>query len=158
MIKDDSLKVNDFLTLTITSTAFNNGELIPERYTCDGENTLPPLNIEGIPEEAKSLALIIDDPDAPKKTWVHYVAWNIPLDYHIDGGDIIGVEGMNDFNQKAYGGPCPPSGTHRYFFKIYALNALLDIEDTSGKEDLEREMAQYIIAFGELMGKYKSKR
>jgi Raf kinase inhibitor-like YbhB/YbcL family protein len=157
MIKEDAIIVNHFKPLIVTSAAFKDHEAIPEKYTCDGENTMPPLDIKDIPIDAKSLALIIDDPDAPKKTWVHYIAWNIPIDSHITQDDLIKVEGINDFRRKSYGGPCPPDGQHRYFFKVYALDNLLDLPEDALKHDLEKAMAEHIIAFGELTGVYTKK-
>lgn len=141
--------------LRITSTAFQNKEFIPIKYTCEGMDVNPPLHIEHIPEEAKCLALVMDDPDAPKGTYVHWVAWNIPLTHHIIENESLGIEGINDFQQHHYGGPCPPSGTHRYFFKVYALDALLDLPDHTTKVQLEKTMSKHIIAFGELIGLYK---
>lgn len=155
MIKEDLIKVTDFLPLVVSSTAFIHGKPIPKKYTCEGEDILPALDVAGIPTEAKSLALIIDDPDAPGKTWVHYVAWNLPLDTHVTANNLICTEGLNDFNKHSYGGPCPPSGTHRYFFKIYALDTLLSLREDSRKGELEKAMATHILAFGELMGTYR---
>jgi Raf kinase inhibitor-like YbhB/YbcL family protein len=124
-------KAIDYKQLDISSTAFKIGEMIPARYTCDGANINSPLDIKDIPEEAKCLALIADDPDAPIGTWVHWVVWNIPVTHHIKKSKIHGTEGINDFQKHHYGGPCPPSGTHRYFFKVYALDALLDLPATA---------------------------
>ncbi|MDP4283689.1 MAG: YbhB/YbcL family Raf kinase inhibitor-like protein [Bacteroidota bacterium] len=146
----------DYKELYISSIAFQNNGMIPLKYTCDGSNINPPLNIENIPEEAKSLTLIVDDPDAPIGTWVHWVVWNIPVTHQIKENEIHGTEGLNDFQQHHYAGPCPPpSGTHRYFFKVYALNALLDLPSGTKKPQLEKAMSEYIIAFGELIGFYK---
>ncbi|KAA9035662.1 YbhB/YbcL family Raf kinase inhibitor-like protein [Ginsengibacter hankyongi] len=141
--------------LKITSSAFNNNEYIPLKYTCDGDNISPSLEIEVIPEATKSLALIVDDPDAPIGTWVHWVVWNIPVTHHIKENDIKGIEGINDFQKNHYNGPCPPSGTHRYFFKIYALDALLRLPATTKKIELEKAMSDHILGFGELIGLYK---
>lgn len=147
----------DYIPLKVSSAAFQQEELIPLKYTCDGKNVNPPLDIENIPEEAKCLALIVDDPDAPAGTWVHWLVWNIPVTHHIRENEVHGTEGMNDFQQPHYGGPCPPSGTHRYFFKVYALNALLDLPPGARKHRLEKAMSEHIIAFGELIGMYKRK-
>ena len=141
--------------LKITSPAFEHNQSIPSKYTCDGKNLSPPLEIENIPDEAKCLALIVDDPDAPIATWVHWLVWNIPLTHHIKENVIHGVEGVNDFEKRNYGGPCPPSGTHRYFFKVYALDELLNLGPTTRKTDLEKAMSGHIIGFGELIGTYK---
>lgn len=151
----EGTKAVDYKRLKVTSSAFADGEMIPPKYTCDGKDVSPPLTIEQIPEEASSLAIIVDDPDASAGTWVHWVAWNIPVTHHIKENELHGIEGMNDFRRHRYGGPCPPGGTHRYFFKIYALNHLLDLPVNSRKADLEKAMSDYIIAFGELTGLYK---
>jgi Raf kinase inhibitor-like YbhB/YbcL family protein len=147
-------KAVDYKQIDISSTAFKNGEMIPAKYTCDGINVNPPLDIKDIPEETKCLVLIADDPDAPIGTWVHWIVWNIPVTHHIKENSVHGVEGLNDFQQHRYGGPCPPSGTHRYFFKIYALNALLDLPANTKKVKLEKAMSEHIIGFGELIGLY----
>jgi Raf kinase inhibitor-like YbhB/YbcL family protein len=120
--------------LKISSTAFGNNGMIPQKYTCDGADLNPPLALEGIPEQTKSLSLIVDDPDAPRGTWVHWVAWNIaPGTSAIEEGSVPpgAQQGMNDFRRLDYGGPCPPSGTHRYFFKLFALDMLLTIKQGS---------------------------
>jgi Raf kinase inhibitor-like YbhB/YbcL family protein len=145
----------DYKQLTVTSTAFANEGMIPLKYTCDGENISPPLDIKDIPEEATCLVLIVDDPDAPINTWVHWIVWNIPVTHHIKENEIHGIEGLNDFQQHHYGGPCPPSGIHHYFFKVYALNSLLDLHVNTKKAELEKKMSEHIIAFGELIGLYK---
>jgi Raf kinase inhibitor-like YbhB/YbcL family protein len=129
--------------------------MIPLKYTCDGLNINPPLEIRNIPLEARSLALIVEDPDAPAGTWIHWVVWNIPIRQHIKENSVPGIEGINDFKQYYYGGPCPPSGTHRYYFKVYALDTMLDIPHHSTSTQLEKGMSEHIIAFGELMGMYK---
>lgn len=147
--------VVDFKQLKVSSDSFQNDGMIPLKYTCDGINVNPPLDIEHIPEEAQCLVLIVDDPDAPKGTWVHWLAWNIPVTHHIKENEVHGIEGFNDFKQHHYGGPCPPSGTHRYFFKIYALDSLLNLPLNTQKLKLERAMSEHIIAFGELVGLYK---
>jgi hypothetical protein len=155
MIHTEPTKAVDYKQLKITSTAFNIEGMIPLQYTCDGININPPLDIEHIPEEAKCLVLIVDDPDAPNGTWVHWVVWNIPVTHHLKENEVHGTEGINDFKQDRYGGPCPPSGKHRYFFKVYALSALLDLPIHTNKVQLEKAMSEHIIAFGELIGLYK---
>jgi Raf kinase inhibitor-like YbhB/YbcL family protein len=144
----------DYKQLVVSSAAFNNGEMIPEKYTCDGINIHPPIDIKNIPEEAKCLAMIAEDPDAPVNTWVHWVVWNIPITHHIKENGIHGMQGINDFGKHIYQGPCPPTGTHRYFFKVYALDALMDLPAETKKMLLERAMSGHILAFGELMGSY----
>ncbi|HYH15137.1 MAG TPA: YbhB/YbcL family Raf kinase inhibitor-like protein [Flavisolibacter sp.] len=147
-------KVIDFKVLKITSPAFEEESNIPTKYTCEGEDVSPPLSIELIPEEAKSLAIIMDDPDAPSGIWAHWIVWNIPVTHFIKENEIHGQQGKNDFRKQRYNGPCPPRGIHRYFFKIYALDCLLKLDANSGKNDLERAMASHILAFGELIGTY----
>ncbi len=154
----EATRAVDYKQLKVTSTAFHHEEIIPEKYTCDGKNVNPPLDIEHIPEEAQCLALIVDDPDAPINTWVHWIVWNIPVTHHIKEDEIHGTEGINDFQQYHYGGPCPPSGTHHYFFKVYALDALLDLKAKTKKIELEKAMSEHIIGFGELIGLYKRKK
>ena len=152
---DEATKAVDFRSMTITSQAFIHEGFIPVRYTCEGDDINPPLDIANIPEEAKSLALIVEDPDAPRGTWVHWTVWNIPVTHHLKEHAVHGTEGWNDFRRHAWGGPCPPSGTHRYFFKVYALDSLLDLPGGSKKEDLENAMSSHIVAFGEIIGLYK---
>ena len=140
--------------LSITSPAFQNSKPIPSKYTCDGNDVNPPLTIEGIREETKSLVLIVDDPDAPMRTWDHWIVWNMPPTNKIEENSIPGTEGLNDFRRHSYGGPCPPSGTHRYFFKVYALDTKLDLDPNSRKKDVEKAMKNHILAKGELVGLY----
>ncbi len=140
--------------LTITSPAFENKGFIPEKYTRDGDDVNPPLKIEGVPEGTQSLVLIVDDPDAPRGTWDHWVVWNITPTEKIEENNVPGTEGLNDFNRHSYGGPCPPSGTHRYFFKVYALDIKLGLDSNSRKKDVERAMKGHIIAKGEIVGRY----
>ena len=148
---------NTMMKLTITSSAFKNNEMIPSLYTCDGSNINPPLKIAWLPEDTRSVALIMDDPDAPGGTWVHWVLWNIPAKTSIEENAVPGMQGLNDFKRQSYGGPCPPSGMHRYFFKVYALNTTLYLGRNSKKEDLEKAMQNHILAKGELMGLYGKK-
>lgn len=148
-------KTEDVLDMKITSPEFENNSFMPERFTCQGEDISPLLTIEGVPEEAKTLALIVDDPDAPMGTWVHWVVYNIPVVSSIEENSIPGQEAMNDFGRKNYGGPCPPSGVHRYFFKLYALDTEIDLRDNARKRDLEKAMQSHILAQSELIGLYK---
>ena len=144
--------------LKITSSAFKNNEYIPEIYTCEGRNINPSINIENIPPSAESLTIIVDDPDATKGEFTHWVAWNIQPKSAIEEDTFPGgIEGLNDYDTPKYMGPCPPSGVHRYFFKVYALDAKLDIKITSKKADLEKAMEGHVIAYGELIGLYKKK-
>jgi len=153
------------MAMEINSAAFTNGGDIPTRYTCQGDNVSPPLAWSGIPPQAKSLVLIVDDPDAPdprapKMTWVHWVLYNLPPD---SGGLPEAVEdlppgskeGLNDWNKTGYGGPCPPIGRHRYFHKLYALDTVLDSLDRPTKAHLETAMAGHILARAELVGTYQ---
>ena len=151
----EATRAVDYQQLKVSSAAFPNGGLIPVRYTCDGRNINPPINIEHIPEGARCLALIVDDLDAPAGSWSHWVAWNIPVTHLIKENEIHGKEGLNDFQRRRYDGPCHLSGPHRYSFKIYALNSLLSLPANTKKSQLERVMSEYIIAFGELTGLYR---
>jgi Raf kinase inhibitor-like YbhB/YbcL family protein len=153
-------------SMQLTSTAFTDGQPIPAKYTCDGENVSPPLTWNGTPAGAKSLALIADDPDAPVGTWVHWVLFDMPAtttglpealgkSQYIPGG---AKQGLNDFKHLGYGGPCPPSGNpHRYFFKLYALNQALDLRPGASKKDVERAIEKHILAQGQLIGTYTRK-
>lgn len=144
--------------LTITSPAFAEGKAIPARYTCEGRDINPPLAFGAVPVGTRSLALIVDDPDAPAGTWVHWVVWNIPADTReIEEGGLPagGLQGMNDFRRNSYGGPCPPSGTHRYYFKLYALDMTLNLATSTTKAALEKAMQGHVLAQGRLMGTYR---
>jgi Raf kinase inhibitor-like YbhB/YbcL family protein len=143
--------------LSITSSAFAEGEMIPTRYTCEGMNINPPLQIGSLPEGTLYLALMVSDPDAPKGTWLHWLVWNIPATTEIRENSVPGTEGINDFRQHHYGGPCPPSGTHRYYFKVYALQGELDLPANASREQFEKAVKDLTIGFGELMGVYKKK-
>jgi Raf kinase inhibitor-like YbhB/YbcL family protein len=146
--------------LTITSPAFKNGEFIPATFTCDGPDRNPALMISGVPSETKSLALIMDDPDAPGGMWVHWVLWNIDPKTREIKEDCVPAgarQGTNDFRTATYGGPCPPAGTHRYFFRLYALDTALDLGSSTTKGALEKAMKGHILAQGELMGRYMRK-
>lgn len=148
-------------SLSISSPVFDSGGGIPVKYTCDGANVNPPLTISGVPEEAKSLALIVDDPDTPSGTWTHWLLWNIdPATNEIAENSVpVGsVVGTNDFGDASYGGPCPPSGVHRYYFRIFALDDTLDLSSASKRAQLESSTSQHILAQGELMGKYEKSK
>ncbi len=142
-------------TLEITSDAFNDRTYVPTKYTCDGENINPPLTIHNIPPETKSLVLVVDDPDALSGVWVHWIVWNISPSGKIKEKTVPGIQGINDFRKHNYIGPCPPSGTHRYFFKVYALNDLIELKEPVTMADLDKAMNPHIIGFGELIGLYK---
>jgi hypothetical protein len=143
--------------LVVTSSAFVHDQKIPAKYTCDGDNVNPPLTIEGIPEGTKTLVLIADDPDAPVGIWDHWIVWNIPVTSAIEENSVPGKEALNSFGKKSYGGPCPPSGTHRYFFKVYALDAELDLGANANKADVEKAMRGHVLGQGELVGLYSRK-
>jgi Raf kinase inhibitor-like YbhB/YbcL family protein len=146
--------------LTISSPAFGHNGNIPAKHTCDGRDINPPLAIGNVPPDAKSLVLIVDDPDAPAGTWVHWVIWNIDpntADIREDSVPKGAIQGVNDFRKHSYGGPCPPSGTHRYFFKLYALDILLNLTPNSGKAGIEKAMQGHILSRAEIIGLYKRK-
>jgi hypothetical protein len=146
--------------MQISSPAFNQGANIPSKFTCDGSQTSPPLQITGIPAEAKSLALIADDPDAPGGLFTHWVIWNIPpqISSIADGSAPKGVQGTNDFGRSGYGAPCPPSGTHRYYFRVFALDRELDLRSGAKRGQLDATMKGHVIAQGELIGRYSRKK
>lgn len=146
--------------LHFTSQAFPNNGMIPPEYTCDGANVNPPLTIRNVPPKSGSLALIADDPDAPRGTWVHWVVWNMgPDTTEIPANSAPGeaLHGTNDFGKQGYGGPCPPSGTHRYFFKLYALDTSPALKPGATKAQLEEAMKGHIIEKAELIGYYRRK-
>lgn len=150
------------MALVIISSAFSEGQTIPTRYTCDGPDVSPDLTWSGVPEKAASLALICDDPDAPMGTWVHWVLFNIPADADGLPAEIPpdatlengACHGTNDFGKPGYGGPCPPGGTHRYFFKLYALDTELNLDSGISKAQLLEAIEGHILAEGRLMGTY----
>lgn len=155
MIQAPTYISQDIKTLNVTSEAFNSRTYIPVKYTCDGADINPPLVIENIPHKTKSLVLIVDDPDAPSGTFTHWIVWNILPSGKIKENSIAGNEGTNSFKKQHYGGPCPPSGTHHYVFKVYALDELLELDTTSTRKEVEKAMAAHIIGYGELVGLYK---
>lgn len=148
------MKVTSLKELIVRSQSFGQNQKIPRKYTCDGDDVNPPLEIEQLPSGAKSMVLIIDDPDAPSGTWDHWVVWNIPPTDKIEENAVPGIEGTNSFGKHSYGGPCPPSGTHRYYFRVYALDSELKLGSNSKKKDVEKAMQNHILAKGELIGLY----
>jgi len=150
--------VNKMTTLTITSQAFTDKGMIPSRFTCDGQDVNPSLEWGTMPTGTRTLALIMDDPDAPVGTWVHWVVWNIQSDTRNIKENSVptgAFQGLNSWKRNAYGGPCPPSGTHRYYFKLYALDTALNLPRTTTKAELEAAMHGHILAQGEIMGNYR---
>ena len=144
-------------SMKILSSSFNPNENIPSKFTCDGESINPSFQILDVPENAQSLALISDDPDAPSGTWVHWIVWNIdPQTTEIKENSVPNgaVEGTTSFGNTGYGAPCPPSGTHRYFFKLFALDTKLDLPSSTTANQLEQAMGNHIIEKAELIGLY----
>lgn len=153
----------DGMQIQLSSTAFKDGETIPVIYTCDGKNISPPLSWTEPPQGSKSIVLIVDDPDAPAGTWVHWVVFNLPPSMSslsegassLGSQEPFGMAGMNSYQKRGYGGPCPPKGKpHRYFFKLYALDTMLDLKSGASKADVEKAMQGHILAQGQLMGTY----
>jgi Raf kinase inhibitor-like YbhB/YbcL family protein len=165
------------LTIALHSSRFANDGKIPKAYTCDGSDQSPPLEWSGIPQSARALALICDDPDAPAGTWSHWVVFNLPVQIKglkegvppddtvpvatMEGSDpaakdlLPARQGKNDFGKVGYGGPCPPSGTHRYFFRLYALDTALDLNSTATRTDVFKAIEGHILAEGRLIGQYQ---
>jgi Raf kinase inhibitor-like YbhB/YbcL family protein len=156
------MEADSAMALTISSSAFDEAGMIPKKYTCDSVNVSPPLSWSGVPDGAQSIALTCDDPDAPSKTWVHWVMYNIPPDTGsltegVPRDPVLpngAVQAFTDFNLVGYGGPCPPSGTHRYYFKLYALDTKLELEGRVTKQVLLAAMEGHVLAEGVLMGRY----
>lgn len=144
--------------MRISSPEFENNQVMPKRLSCQGEDVNPLLIIDGIPKEAKSLALIVDDPDAPAGTWVHWLVYDIPVIGRIEENSVPGKQGINSARQKNYHGPCPPSGVHRYYFKIFALDKILNLDEGLNKEELGQAMQGHILDKAELIGLYKKMR
>jgi len=141
--------------LKLISTVFSHNGHIPPQYTCEGKNLNPPLKVENIPDGTKTLALIVEDPDAPGGVFDHWILWNISPNEAIAEGSNPGISGTNSFGKTGYGGPCPPSGEHRYFFRVFALDNELDLLAGSRKEELLDAMKGHILASAELMGVYQ---
>lgn len=153
----EQLTVN-FKTMRLISPQFANNQFIPSKYTCDGQDVNPPLLISNVPAGTKSLVLIVDDPDAPRGDWVHWLVWNIrPETAEIKENSLPGqsVAGLTDFGSNGWGGPCPPAGVHHYQFKLYALDNMLDIETSAQKNDLEKAMQGHILEQTVLVGLYE---
>jgi Raf kinase inhibitor-like YbhB/YbcL family protein len=143
---------------TLSSTAFEHGGAVPRRHTCDGEDVSPALVWSGVPEGTRSLALVVDDPDAPGRTFLHWLAWGLePSAERLGEGEAAPVEGMNDFGSTGYRGPCPPPGhgPHRYLFRLHALGAPVDVRAGAGRDELERAIGDHQLGTAELMGTYE---
>jgi Raf kinase inhibitor-like YbhB/YbcL family protein len=146
----------------LISNAFKEGEAIPRQYTCDGVNVSPPLEWSGVPRTAKTIAIIADDPDAPSGTWVHWVLYNLPAEViglveNLPASENVragGFQGKSDFGKIGYGGPCPPTGSHRYFFKIYAVDSELTLKAGATKAEVEKALEGHIVGQTQLMGTY----
>lgn len=147
------------MALSIKSPSFSQQGLIPQQYTCDGENISPPLEWDNVPDKTQSYALIVDDPDAPAGLWVHWLLFNIPLDLkHLEEGATLpagAISGQNSWGQIGYRGPCPPSGTHRYRFKLYALDTQINLDASATKVDLDNAMMNHVIEQAELIGLFR---
>jgi hypothetical protein len=153
-------KMNATSSISITSSSFQAGGDIPAKFTCNGTNVSPELQIGSAPTEAKSLILIVDDPDAPRGLFTHWIVWNIdPKTTRVaeNSTPAGGVQGTNDFGKQNYGGPCPPSGTHRYFFKIVALDGKLELKPGARRAELDAAIRGHVLAQGELMARYSHK-
>jgi Raf kinase inhibitor-like YbhB/YbcL family protein len=151
-------KARKIMPMHVSSSAFSEGQPIPKKYSCDGQNVSPPLKWDGVPENTKSVAIIVDDPDAPSGTFTHWILYDLPAKTSElkEGSSGGGKEGVNGFKKTGYGGPCPPpNGAHRYVFRIYAL----DIESLGkaglSKQDITAAMKRHVLAEGQLIGKYK---
>ena len=149
------MKNNEIIQLLVSSPAFENEGDIPAKYTCEGEDINPELTVDNIPENTKTLAIIAEDPDAPKGTFDHWLVWNVPPESIIEENRIPGISGTNGAGKTGYYGPCPPSGTHRYYFHVFALDSSLDLQGGIDKKTLQNAMDSHIVAKGTLMGRYK---
>ncbi|PYK68538.1 MAG: YbhB/YbcL family Raf kinase inhibitor-like protein [Verrucomicrobia bacterium] len=152
--------MNAAASISIASPAFQSGAEIPAKFTCNGANVNPELKISGVPNQATSLVLIVDDPDAPRGLFTHWIVWNLDLkttDIAENSAPAGGIQGTNDFGKRNYGGPCPPSGTHRYFFKIFALDTKLELKPSARRAELDAAMKGHVLAQGELMARYSHK-
>lgn len=159
----DNVSLPEKAGIRLTSGAFKDGEAIPRAYTCDGVNISPPLEWAGVPRTARTIAIVVDDPDAPGGDWVHWVLYNLPADNIglIENMPLTetlkagGFQGKNDFGKIGFGGPCPPTGTHRYFFRIYAVDSELSLKAGATRAELVKAMESHIVVQGQLMGTYR---
>ena len=147
--------------MKLASPAFSDNSMIPKKFTCDDENISPPFSISEVPEATKSLVLVVDDPDAPSGDWVHWTVWNIKPAAKIEIMEGVvpagGVQGVTDFGKVGWGGPCPPSGTHHYQFKLYAVDTVLDLSESATKKDIEKAMEEHLLDQTLLVGLYQRK-
>jgi Raf kinase inhibitor-like YbhB/YbcL family protein len=143
------------VSINVVSLAFSQGGHIPKRYSCEGEDVNPSLEVSNLPPNTKTLAVVVEDPDAPRGIFDHWIVWNIPPNEPIAENSVPGVNGVNSFGTEGYRGPCPPSGSHRYFFKVYAIDSQLDLPAGSNKKALQQAMQGHVLAYGELMAHYK---
>ncbi|HEV2353193.1 MAG TPA: YbhB/YbcL family Raf kinase inhibitor-like protein [Puia sp.] len=141
--------------LIVRCPAFGRLQPVPKQYTCDGANINPQLDIRLLPSTAKSLAVIVSDKDSFVPGWIHWVIWDIPVTHHILEGHTKGVEGVNDFHETGYKGPCPPNGTHHYHFTVYALDRILGLPAHTDARQLEKAMEGHVVAWGETVGTYR---
>lgn len=146
-------------TLTLRSPAFTHGGPIPGRYTCDSDNVSPALSFDQVPRDAETLALVMDDPDAPSGAFTHWTWWNLPVSVAALADDAHmrekgAIEGTNSFGDIGYGGPCPPTGTHRYNLRLYALDTTLDLAEGASRKDLDAAIQGHVVAQAELLGTY----
>ena len=154
---EEMIEEEEVTVLVIESPAFGENEKVPAKFTCDGDNINPQLDISGVPDGTASLVLIVDDPDAPGGTWVHWTMWNLdPGTISISENSVPAgvIEGVTDFGVPGYGGPCPPSGTHRYFFKLFALDITLDLDSSASAVDVESAIQGHVLDSAELVGLY----
>ncbi|HNW99094.1 MAG TPA: YbhB/YbcL family Raf kinase inhibitor-like protein [Bacteroidales bacterium] len=150
----------DIDTLKVKSSSFHHNDYIPAKYTCDAENIMPSIEWSKGPAQTQSYTVICDDPDAPSKVWVHWVLFNIPPSVTKIEGNISEniTEGLNDFGDTGYSGPCPPSGIHHYHFKVYALDSMLSLRKGALRDDVDAAMKDHILAKGEIIGLYERKK
>jgi Raf kinase inhibitor-like YbhB/YbcL family protein len=153
-----SLTLPTIQQLNLTSKSFLEGGTIPRKFTCDGININPSLELSFIPNQTQSLAILMEDSDAPINTWIHWLVWNIPVMHLIPENLKVGVNGLNDFLRAFYCGPCPMNGNHRYVFKVYALDVLLDLKPRSKKNEFERAISGHVLAYGELTAFFSRKQ
>jgi Raf kinase inhibitor-like YbhB/YbcL family protein len=146
-------------TVEVTSPVIQEGHAFPRQYTCQGADTSPPLDVRRLPPETEAIALVLDDPDAPNGTWLHWMFWDLPAETTTipEGADIAGLggtEGNNDFGNRGYGGPCPPGGTHEYHVKVYALDRRLDLDEGASLQELTQAMDGHTLAWGQMTATY----